>query len=298
MTPQNISLIGSAFGLGAKTHSTSKGPLYLCQDYALHKKLGDRCVWKDMVQRSFKENFDDKGCNFDAVLHHNKVLAQSVQSALLQNDDFVTVLGGDHSCAMGTWSGVVEALHARENFGLIWIDAHMDAHTLESSPSKAYHGMPLSHLLGEGNPELCTILGPSPKIKPAHLVLIGIRSFEEAEKAFLKKHNVTVFYMEDVMRFGLDNVIAKALERVTKNTKGFGISIDVDAFDPSDAPGTGTPAPGGILFDKFKHVMPSLLGHSALKCLEITEFNPDLDVDHRTADLIMYILMGLTKARY
>ncbi|MCX7126246.1 MAG: arginase [Gammaproteobacteria bacterium] len=174
------------------------------------------------------------------VVNLSEKLADSTRKSVLDQRFFIT-LGGDHSAAIGSWSGAANAIEG--DLGLIWFDAHMDSHTPQTSLTQNIHGMPLAILLGEGEAELTSVLSPKKKLKPENVVLIGIRSYEEGEAQLLKKLGVTIFYMDDIKKIGMHEVIKKTLEIVTKNTVCFGISIDLDGFDPIDAPGVGTSAP-------------------------------------------------------
>lgn len=212
-------------------------------------------------------------------------------------NELCIVIGGDHSCGIGTWSGAVHAMHAEDHFGLIWIDAHMDSHTYATSPSKALHGMPLAILMDKGDAKLRHIESYGRKIKPEYLVLIGVRSFEDGEHDLLKSNKVRVFYMDEVIERGIQSVFAEALSIVTNGTIGFGISIDLDAFDPVDAPGVGSPAPGGLRFHEVGDYLPTLFSSEHLKCLEIAEFNPELDHKDKTADIVYKILRILDRTK-
>lgn len=208
---------------------------------------------------------------------------------VLQKGLFPIVIGGDHSTAIGTWSGVRMAKPERD-FGLLWFDAHMDAHTPETSESQSPHGMPLAALMGKGFADWVNLGEISPKLKPQHLAMIGIRSFEKGEADLLEENQVKVFLQKDVERIGLDSAYKTAYDHVTKSTPYFGISIDVDAFDPSIAPGTGTVEENG-LFDK--DLLPLIKGlRSDPNCLglEIAEFNPDKDQNDKTINLVMKLI--------
>src|SRR5665213_879539 len=167
-------------------------------------------------------------------------------STLLQQHKFVSVVGGDHSCAIGTWSGVYDAMHHLGDIGLIWIDAHMDSHTPETTPTNHIHGMPLACLLGYGYPTLTGVLHAAPKFKPENVCLIGVRSYEKGEAALLKHLNVRVFFMEEVQERGFEVVLAEAVQHVNQHTIGYGITLDIDAVDPLEAPGVDVPEPEGI----------------------------------------------------
>ncbi|MFN5381783.1 MAG: arginase [Alphaproteobacteria bacterium] len=208
-------------------------------------------------------------------------LEEEIETSLNENL-FPIILGGDHSIAVGTWSGVVHSLDAYENFGLIWIDAHLDSNTFETSPSKAYHGMPLAALLGYGQKGFADLLGRSPKLNPKNVVMVGIRSYEEQEHELLKSLGVKIFYMSDISKTSMDFVMKQAVEIVTNGTKGFGVSLDLDVIDPKFAPGVGSREIGGIDPAAFLDSISNLYVDQ-LKAFEIVEYNPALDVDNKTA---------------
>ncbi|GGG07499.1 arginase [Cysteiniphilum litorale] len=217
-------------------------------------------------------------------------LAHATKDVIEQGDKFITI-GGDHSCAVGTWSGV----HAAAGeFGLIWIDAHMDAHTTESSHSGNLHGMPVAALMGYGDDKMTKILSDNPKLKPENVVLIGIRSFEEPEQAILKSLGVKVFMMEDVHGLGFNYCFNSAINHFKSKEIPFGISFDLDGLDPQYIEALGTPVEDGILLPEvlssFKE-MPKeqLLG------VEITEYNPTLDHDDKGGDVIANIIAAITE---
>ena len=214
---------------------------------------------------------------------------------MLDKGGFPISVGGGHSMAMGTWSGVTSALHVEGKFGLIWFDAHMDAHTPDTSDSGDYHGMPLAHLLGYGDEELRSIGGEIPKISPNHLCLVGIRSYEEGEANLLQKLGVRIFYIDEVKQRGLNDVVKEALTIVKNGTEGYGITIDVDAFDPEDAPGTGTKEPDGLRGEEAVKAFAMFNGDSDLKGLELAEYNHHLGNNGVTSKLIFDVLGAILK---
>ncbi|MCX7120247.1 MAG: arginase [Gammaproteobacteria bacterium] len=216
------------------------------------------------------------------VARLSTVLAQSTQQSMLAHRFFITA-GGDHSAAIGSWSGVANAIDG--DLGLIWFDAHMDSHTRQTTSTDNIHGMPLAILLGQGETALTGILSSTPKLKPENVVLIGIRSYESGEEALLKKLGVKIFYMDDIHKMGMHEVIKQAVAIVTRNTACFGVSIDLDGFDPIDAPGVGTRAPSGIRAAEFLPEFHLIAHHPKLIGADIVEFNPTLDLDHKTEKL-------------
>uniref|UniRef100_A0A7E4VGL6 Arginase n=1 Tax=Panagrellus redivivus TaxID=6233 RepID=A0A7E4VGL6_PANRE len=221
-----------------------------------------------------------------AVMSHR--LAKICKRTYQRNKELV-VIGGDHSCAIGTWKGVARAVQHEGPIGLVWLDAHLDSHTPLTSRSGNLHGMPVSHLIGDGDKRLSEIYGPTPTIRPQNMALVGVRSFEEEELDFVTRNKIYVFYQSDIEKHGLANVMERALERANDGTVGFGLSIDLDAFREKDAPGTGTPEAGGIIAEDFLHKLLEL-DLSKLMATEIVEFNPDLDQDERTEQLIGRLL--------
>ncbi len=205
---------------------------------------------------------------------------------------FIT-LGGDHSSAIGTWSGVSTRIAQQGDLGLIWFDAHMDSHTPQTTHSGNIHGMPLAALLGYGDSRLTKILSDRPKIKAENLCLIGVRSFESEEKILLDTLNVRIFYAEEVAERGIKTVLNEALKIATTGTAGFGISFDLDVIDPQQAPAVGTPEPQGLATEPLLEALKMWNRHPALLGLEIAEFTPQLDQDHRTEKLIAELINTL-----
>lgn len=295
--PRDIRLIGSASGWGAQLRETEKGPEIL-KSFDLCQKLqkqGISISWGDMIfpQKKATELSLPVGPEvIDLIEEQLLRLAATVENTLTTGH-FPCVLGGDHVMAVGTFSGAIQALKARHNFGLLWIDAHMDSHTPQTTPSGAYHGMPVASLLGYGEPKLTDLFGPAGKVLPEHVILMGIRSFEPEEEAFLKKLNVRVYSMDEIQSRGFKETYQEAVDTLAHKTQNFGLSIDLDAFDPTFAPGVGSPEPGGL---NPREVLPEL-GYSAQKenfsALEITEYNPERDQDHKTAQLVFDLVQHL-----
>ena len=199
---------------------------------------------------------------------------------------FPVVLGGDHSLGAGSVAGAARALRSRgEALGLLWIDAHGDINTPATSPSGNVHGMPVAHLLGHGDPRLLALNGSAPAVRAEHVVLIGIRDLDQGERAHLREFGVRTFTMHDVDRRGLADVMDEAIAHVNKGTEGLWVSYDVDAQDPVDAPGVGTPVAGGFSWREGHLVMEMLADSGKLIGLDAVEVNPILDVSNRTAEL-------------
>ncbi len=197
------------------------------------------------------------------------------------------VVGGDHSVAAGTVSGVSEFYRRQDQkIGLIWIDAHSDINTPETSPSGNVHGMPLAALLGLGPEPLSNILGFSPKVLPENTVIIGVRDIDGAEKENIRRAGVTeVYTMRDIDERGMRSVMEAALKAARRGTAGYHVSLDMDWIDPEDAPGVGTPVRGGATYREAHLAMEIMADHGGMLSFEIVEVNPVIDEHNRTADL-------------
>lgn len=277
-----LSLIGYASGIAANDLGCADGPLQLQRGILAHYP------WAALLQAN--PAITDKLANVSSLCQQ---LASEVKALTLQGK-FVTTLGGDHSCAIGTWSGIHAAIE-QQPMGLIWIDAHLDSHTFETSHTGNIHGMPLACLLGYGDKGLTHILSAAPKILPQHLCIIGTRSYEAEEYALLKGLNVSIFSMADIKQQGLQQVLAQATKIATTGTVGFGMSIDLDSIDPQDAPGVGCPEPEGIQGRALCAALQQV-PTQALLGLEIVEFNPHHDHNGKTDQMISNLLRAILKS--
>jgi arginase len=201
------------------------------------------------------------------------------------------VLGGDHSIAAGSVSGVAEFYRRQgQRIGIVWIDAHSDINTPETSPSGNVHGMPLAALLGLGPEQLRSILNDLPKIAPENAVLIGVRDIDAAERENIRRAGVTeVFTMRDIDERGMRAVMEEALRAAGRGTAGYHVSLDMDWIDPEDAPGVGTPVRGGATYREAHLAMEIIADQGRMLSLEIVEVNPILDEHNRTADLAVQL---------
>jgi len=211
----------------------------------------------------------------------------------LEVGKFPLVLGGDHSVAAGTMAGVAE-FYRRQNqkVGLIWIDAHADINTPETSPSGNVHGMPLAAILGLGPPELSNILNFSPKVRAENCVLVGVRDVDAQERENIRKAGIEVYTMRDIDERGMRQVIEEALRVAGRGTAGYHISLDMDWIDPEDAPGVGTPVRGGASYREAHLAMEIIADHGRMTSFEIVEVNPVIDEHNRTADLAVELSLS------
>jgi arginase len=196
------------------------------------------------------------------------------------------VLGGDHSIAMGSLAGVSGHFRERgERVGLIWFDAHGDMNTPQSTNSGNVHGMPLSHVLGMGDEALASVGGFKGKVAPAQSCLIGIRDLDDREKKLIADSGIRVFTMRDIDRHGASHVIDEAIEIASRGTAGIHVSFDVDAIDPMDAAGVGTPKKGGLTYREAHLCLEIVADSRKLTSIDMVEINPILDHKNMTAEL-------------
>jgi len=197
-------------------------------------------------------------------------------------------LGGDHSIALGTVAAATEV----GPVGLLWIDAHGDFNTPTTSPTGNLHGMPLAALTGQGSPDLIDVGRPGPKVSASDVVLVGLRSLDTAERSLLRASGVTVFTMREIDEQGIGQVANKAIRRLAHMAK-IHVSLDMDSLDPTEAPGVGTPVPGGLTY-REAHVLLELVAASAsVGSVDVVEINPILDHQNRTAKIGVELVASL-----
>ncbi len=218
-----------------------------------------------------------------------RICQKLYQLSLASFDDgaMPIVLGGDHSLAAGSVAAAAEwAKKTRDlPIGLLWIDAHGDMNTPATSPSGNVHGMPLAALLGSEPAELSKIGSFSPKVLPAHTVLVGIRNLDEREKTLVRDSHAHVFTMKDIDRQGIASIVEQAVNLAGNGTAGIHVSFDMDVCDPAIAPGVGTPVKGGLDYREAHMVMEIVADSGLLTSLDLVEVNPTLDVRNHTAEL-------------
>jgi len=205
------------------------------------------------------------------------------------------VLGGDHSIAAGVAAGVANHFRKeKKQIGYLWLDAHGDMNTPESSPSGNVHGMPLAAIMGYGAPELVDLLGFKPKAEPGNIVIVGARDLDAQERKIVKKSGIHVFTMRDIDERGMREVMSDALKYAMDDTAGIAVSLDMDFVDPADAPGVGTPVRGGVTYREAHLAMEMIADTESMVSLEVVEINPILDEHNRTALLgVELVLSGL-----
>jgi len=219
-------------------------------------------------------------------------LAAMTEGAL-EDDALPVVLGGDHSIAIGSVAGVASYYRKKKKrIGIIWLDAHTDSNTPETSPSGNIHGMPLAALLGYGARELTHVAGFAPKVLPENTAIIGARSIDPGERAFLKSLGIRVFTMSELDERGMADVVLEAVEIASSNTIGLHVTMDMDFLDPFYAPGVGTPERGGATYREAHLAMEKIAESGRVLSVELTEVNPMFDSANQTALLAVELILS------
>ncbi len=287
--------------LGASRRGVDMGPSALrVAGLAQHiKQLGHQVedIGNVSVKQPEEQHYGEKKAKYlNEIMETCKGLAEIVQKTL--DEGLVPViLGGDHSVALGSVGGVSAHFRKKEKrIGLLWLDAHGDMNTPDSSPSGNVHGMPLAALIGYGPPEMTEMAGFKPVVEPRNVCLVGIRDLDAKEKRIIKESGVHVFTMRDLDERGMREVMAEALRFATDETDAIAVSLDLDFVDPTDAPGVGTPVRGGVTYREAHLAMEMIADSKALVSIEAVEVNPVIDQHNRTALLGVELLCsGLGK---
>lgn len=287
-----ITILGVPMDLGAGRRGVDMGPsaLRLAKLSQTLSSLGYTVNDRGNVESPVVESLGrQRGLYYAEAI---AATCQTVCDALrrLPPDTFPIILGGDHSISMGSVAGVI-ADEQWATQGVIWIDAHADANTPQTSPSGNVHGMPLAHLLGFGDARLLEI-GGRHYLEPENIVFIGLRSVDAGERQFLREHNIRAFSMKEVDRLGIATVAELALEYL-KHTKALHVSFDADVLDPAIAPGVGTPVPGGLSYREAHLLMELLADSKRVTSLDLVEVNPILDTQNQTAQILTEMAASL-----
>ncbi|KKD58655.1 arginase [Grimontia sp. AD028] len=211
----------------------------------------------------------------------------------LENGNIPMVVGGDHSLAIGSISGIADYYQKQnQDLGLVWFDAHADMNIPGISPSGNIHGMPLSHLMGYGDKDFTSILSDNPKIKPENVALVGVRDIDEKERELIRQSGVKVYSMRDIDEMGMSRVADEVIEIVTKGTVGFHVSFDVDGCDPEVMPGSGTLVPGGVSYREAHLLLEKCAETRLMTSMDLVELNPFLDKGNISAERAVSLVLS------
>lgn len=290
----NISIIGMPLFYGCDRPGVEKGPEELRKNNLIdifqenHNvyDLGDIEVEKANAEDKFLSNSKLK--YLDQVVNANNNLATKVLEAL-ENNTLPFIVGGDHSLALGSIAGSSQFLG--NDLAVIWIDAHGDINTHETTPSGNIHGMPLAASMGIGYEKLTSIFFNNFKVKPENVFILACRDLDEGEIELIDKLDINVWTNQDINNKGIDKVVKELLSLISsKNIKNIHLSYDIDCLDPEYVPGTGTPVSDGLSFSESKSLLEAILGTSLVKSIDFVEYNPDLDQNNRTKETCIELL--------
>jgi arginase len=285
---KTINIIGFPMDLGADRRGVDMGPsaLRIADVKSKLENLGYSIVDEGDINIEIMERqkiTNSKLKYLNEILKTNRILARKIEK-VLEKGNFPLCIGGDHSMALGTIGGISSFCKQNKlTLGVIWIDAHADMNTDETTPSGNIHGMPLAASLGIGNEKLVNFYGFSPKLKPENCALIGVRSIDEMERNIIRKLNLAVYTMTDIDKQGIHRIIVKVLRQFKEKVDHIHVSFDLDSVDPSVTPGVGTPVPGGLSYREAHLLMEAIAECGCMSSLEVTEINPILDDKNKSA---------------
>lgn len=290
---KTIDIIGAPVAFGQRKLGVDFGPdairyaglLNRLKDLDLtFNDKGNIQVPKIDLERYLSEQEDAR--NLPEIVEVSKTLSDATSESVAQSH-FPLTLGGDHSLAIGSISGISQHY---ENLGVIWYDAHGDLNIAEESPSGNVHGMPLRTLLGEGDEQLVNVGSEGAKVKPENVVLIGMRDLDSGERRYIKEQNIKTYTMAVVDRLGIQQVIKETIEYLKDKTDGIHLSFDVDGLDPYETPGTGTRVPGGLTYRESHFALELLSQSNLITSMDLVEVNPLLDQGNSTAEQAAVLL--------
>ncbi|NDC37973.1 MAG: arginase [Proteobacteria bacterium] len=297
---RSYELIGAAFGLGSDNKGTLGAPAALRAARVLERlrRLGVQVESGIDIALSPEFPLERDGGNPKLrnlpAMHEFARLMMPALRAVYGRGAMPVVLGGDHALSMVTISVAAEVLKQRHGpdaeLGVLWVDAHGDVNTADTTPSGNLHGMPGAVLMGSGEPSLVNLSGFSPKVKPENFVLMGVRDLDPGEKEYIRSGGITAYTMKDIDMWGIGEIARRAFAQVSRATKGVVVSFDMDVCDPNLAPAVGTPVRGGFTFREAHLVMEMAAELPSLMSVELVEFNPALDNQSLTCELAISLL--------
>lgn len=290
----NIDIIGMPLFYGCDKPGVEKGPevlrknklIEILKENHIVTDLGDVDV--DIIEQDKKFVYSNKMKYLEQVVSANNRLASKVFNSL-NNDSFPFVVGGDHSLALGSLAG--SSHFYGEDLAVVWIDAHGDINTDETSPTGNIHGMPLAASMGFGYEKLTSIFFDKIKVKPENVFILACRDLDEGELKLIEMHNINVWNIDYIQERGIDIVSQELLKALkAKNIKDIHLSYDIDCLDPEYVPGTGTPVHNGLTFEESKKLLHQIFSTSLVKSMDFVEYNPELDKDNRTLETCTELL--------
>lgn len=292
---RKLKVIGYPLDLGAGRRGVDMGPSALRLaglthrleqlDYEVHD-IGDISVPTPETQ----DIYDSQLRYLPEITKASEALALHVKNAL-DTGFFPLILGGDHSMSIGSLAGI--AAHCQSHnkrLGVIWVDAHSDINTPQTTPSGNIHGMPVAVNLGIGAKELISVGGDFVKLQPQNITMIGLRSVDPGERELIKELGIEAYSMTEIDKLGMYAIMLTVLERMKSRIDHLHISFDLDGVDPSVAKGVGTPVPGGLSYRETHLIMEMAAESGLVKSFEVTEVNPILDDMNQSADFAVGVV--------
>jgi len=297
MANKKISIIGVPMDLGGSRRGVDMGPsaVRIARLQQKLQVLGYEVLDRGNLSIQGRESLEEgssKAKYAHEIARSLKVLSELTHRALTENS-IPLILGGDHSLSIGSIAGISQYYREKnQSVGVIWFDAHGDINTPETSPSGNVHGMPVAHILGFGSPELTAVSKVQPMVDKTKVVQIGLRDLDSGEREMIKKLGVKAFTMRDIDERGMKAVMEEAIKIASNGTAGIHISCDMDWIDPSFAPGVGTPVRGGGSYRESHLCMEMIADTQKMISIEVTEVNPVLDRENKTAELAVEMLLS------
>ena len=293
----SVDIIGVPTDLGANIRGAIMGPsaIRICHIKEKIEKLGIEVKDQGDITIPVRESLSTDAAQekYLSAIHDLCARLEKEVFDSLSRGSIPLTLGGDHSLAIGSISGVSRYYaEQQKDIGLLWVDAHGDINTPESSPSGNIHGMPLAALLGEGHSRLTSIGSSDPKIKPENVVLMGIRTIDGKERDMLRDSGIRYYTMREIDERGMYTVMQEALGILNKCSGGIHLSFDIDAMDPLHAPGVSTPESGGLSLREAHLVLEMLADTKKLKSMDFVELNPFNDISHKTSILCVDLVLS------
>lgn len=291
----NISIISMPIFYGCDNPGVENGPKILIDNNILnifkenHKVIDMGDVYVKHADAINKYASNKKMKYLDEVIHSNIGLADKVYCAL-ENNTLPLTIGGDHSLALGSIAGASK-YYGNDNVAVVWVDAHGDLNTDETTPSGNIHGMPLAASMGIGHESLTNLYFNGQKVKPENIFLIGARDLDQGELELIDEYNLNIWKIQDIHHKGIDTVLNefKAIIK-DRNINNIHLSFDIDGLDPSCVPGTGTPVDDGLTFIEGKNILETVLGTNLVRSIDFVEFNQSLDKNNRTIETCTELL--------
>src|SRR5690242_3803632 len=301
LAKNSVRILGVPLGYGASMAGVDMGPAALRVARLNHRisRLGYSVHDLGDMRLERPQSFPDASDKLKYVREISNACEElfTEVKTILEAGELPLILGGDHSIAIGSFAGVASHFRTQDKtVGLIWFDAHADMNTPETTPSGTLHGMPLSALLGYGAPELTHIGGFAPKLDPRLCAHVGARDIDPGERELIRKLGMRFFTMREIDERGMKDVMDDAIKIASGGSGGYTVTFDVDVLDPGDAPGSGTLVRGGLTYREAHLGMEKIAEAGGMRMLEIVEINTALDVNNKTAELgVELILSALGK---